>query len=376
MPGCRAFSLILVAALGALPAAAQPTATVEGRVEDARTGMPLPGAHVFISASMIGTATDTTGRFRLEGVPVGAKRLVVSMLGYEPKRLSLFLQADTTVSRTFSLVPTVLEAEEVVVEDERDDEWYDDLRTFKRLFIGTTPLARDCELLNPTVLRFDSSWWKGLEATATAPLRFRNEALGYRLRYTLKEFDQSGTVVKWDGDPHFEELTPADSAEAARWRTARRDAYRGSLRHFLRALLSDRVEAEGFRMQRLPRPHAFRHTSRADRFPVSRDDLIVGQTDSTYLFRFRGRLEVTYRREPESRGYLRWSRQHRRTRDVQTSWIELNDPPVNIDRVGEIVEPYGATVFGYFAYEQRISGLLPRGYRPSTARPATTAENR
>jgi hypothetical protein len=129
-------------------------------------------------------------------------------------------------------------------------------------------------------------------------------------------------------------------------------------------------------MQRLPRPHAFRHTSRADRFPVSRDDLIVGQTDSTYLFRFQGRLEVTYRREPESRGYLRWSRQHRRTRDVQTSWIELNDPPVNIDRVGEIVEPYGATVFGYFAYEQRISGLLPRGYRPSTARPATAAENR
>lgn len=355
-------------------AAAQPTATITGRVEDMRSGSSLPGAHVFISESMIGTTTDSTGHFRLRGVPVGSKRLVVSMLGYEPKRIDLFLRPDTTASMSFALAPTVIQGEEVVVEGERDEDWYDDLRTFKRLFIGTSDLAEGCTLLNPKVLRFDSSWWKGLEAQATAPLRVRNDALGYRLHYALEEFDQSGTVVKWDGDPHFEEMVPADSAEAARWQARRREAYRGSLRHFLRALLHDRVTAEGFRMQLLPRARAFRDIRRADRFPVSRDDLIVGRTDSTYVMRFRGRLEVTYRREAETRGFVRWSRQHRRTRAVQRSWIELNDPPITIDRYGEIVEPYGATVFGYFAYEQRISGLLPRSYRPRNDRPPTAWE--
>jgi len=374
MFGLRVSGFLLTAVFVATGAVAQPTGSVDGRVEDARTGSPLRAAHVFISESMIGTTTDSTGHFLLDGVPIGSERVVVSMLGYEPKRQNVFLQADTTVSMTFALVPNVIQADEVVVEGERDEEWYDDLRTFKRLFIGTSSLARECTLLNPNVLRFDSSWWKGLEARATAPLHFRNHALGYDLHYSLKEFDQSGTVVRWDGDPRFEEMTPSDSSEAARWRENRRSAYRGSLRHFLRALISDRVEAEGFRMQRIPRPHAFRDPSRADRFPASRDDVIVGRTDSTYRVRFRGRLQVTYRHEPETRGYVRWSRQYRRTRDVQTSWIELNDPPVNVDRVGEIVEPYGATVFGYFAYEQRISGLLPREYRPDDALPATAAE--
>ena len=342
-----------------------PPTEVRGVVVDAESGEPLPGAHVFISETMVGTTADSTGRFRLTGIRPGSKRLVVSMLGFEAQRIDLFLRPDTTVSQTVSLTPIVLEAPEVVIEGERDEDWYDDLRTFKRLFIGSSELAAECALVNPTVLRFDSGWWKGLEATATAPLQIENRALGYRLHYALKEFDQSGTVVKWDGDPHFEELPPRDSAEAARWQANRRRAYLGSLRHFLQALLDDRLEEAGFSMVRLPRAGRIRDIGRADRFPASRDRIIEGRTDTTHVLDFRGRLEVTYRREGETQGYLRWTRDRsRRARRVQTSWIELNDPPVHVDRYGEIVEPYGATVYGYFAYEQRMSGLLPREYRP------------
>lgn len=370
-PGMR---LILVALLGAglsglahgqIPPTASQKAEVRGVVVDADTGEPLPGAHVFISETMTGTTADSTGRFRLTGIRPGSKRLVVSMLGFEAQRIDLFLRPDTTVSQTVSLPPTVLEAPEVVVEGERDEDWYDDLRRFKRLFIGSSELAEACELLNPTVLRFDSGWWKGLEATATAPLVIENRALGYRIRYALKEFDKSGTVVKWDGDPHFEALTPRDSTEAARWRANRRRAYYGSLRHFLRALIDDQLEEAGFSMVRLPRAGLRRDIGRADRFPASREHVVEGRTDTTYVLDFRGRLEVTYRHEAETLGYLSWTRhRYRPPRSVQTSWVEVNDPPVHVDRYGEIVEPYGATVYGYFAYEQRLSGLLPREYRP------------
>ena len=360
--------VVLLYAVG--PASAQ-DGTVRGTITSAETGRPLAGAHVFVSQSMTGTTTDSTGGFRLRGVPVGAKRIVASMIGYEPERVTLFLRPDSTAELDVRLSPTVIEGQEVVVEAERDEAWYDDLRTFERLFIGTSKLADRCRLTNPKVLRFDSGWWKGLDAEAVAPLRIENYALGYRIRYTLKAFDKSGTVVKWDGDPHFEEMTPSDSVEAARWRHNRRRAYEGSFRHFLRALLDDRLEEEGFSMERLPRVHAFRDVSRADRFPASRDHVVEGRTDSTHLLHFRGRLEVTYRNEPETRGFLKWSRDRSRVaRSVQTSWVELNDPPVHVDRYGEIVEPYGATVFGYWAYEQRLSGLLPREYRLDPNAPA------
>jgi hypothetical protein len=369
MSGRRPFFLAVLVVAVAAAAGAAPVwgqeATIRGTVVGAETGEPLPGAHVFVSESMIGTTTDSTGHFRLRGVPRGSKRVVASMMGYAPQHTDLFVRADTTVSLSFSLPPTVVEGEEVVIEGERDEDWYEDLKTFKRLFLGSTPLADSCDLLNPKVLRFDSGWWKGLEARSVAPLRIENRALGYRIRYALKEFDKSGSVVKWDGDPHFEEMTPSDSAEAARWRANRRKAYYGSLRHFLRALIDDRLDEEGFDIERIPRASAFRDVARADRFPASRKHVLDGRTDSTYRMDFRGRLQVLYRNEPETRGYLRWQHRHSRVpRSVQTSWIELNDPPAHVDRYGEIVEPYGATVYGYFAYEQRISGLLPREYRP------------
>ena len=78
------FSFLLTfVALSALGQAGS-RALISGRVVDAETGQPLPGAHVFIASSMIGTVTDTNGQFDLHDVPVGAHRLYVSMLGFEP----------------------------------------------------------------------------------------------------------------------------------------------------------------------------------------------------------------------------------------------------------------------------------------------------
>ncbi len=52
--------------------------TLTGTVVDEETEAPLVGVHVFIATSMIGTTTDREGAFRLEKVPLGAHRLVLS----------------------------------------------------------------------------------------------------------------------------------------------------------------------------------------------------------------------------------------------------------------------------------------------------------
>lgn len=338
--------------------------TITGTVVDDSTGAPLPDTHVFVSGSMAGTTVQEDGSFRLSGLATGAKRLYVTRLGYEPVRRSLLFRTDTTLSLTVRLERTVIKAGEVTVRADREDEWYERLSRFKRLFIGTSDRAQRCYLRNPNVLQFDTAWWGRFEADATRPLTLENWALGYRLVYYLEEFQQRGDIVRWDGEQVFEPLTPRDSAEAQRWMENRRRAFRGSLRHFLLALLNDRVEEEQFRLYRIPRAQAYRHTGRAHRVPVDRDWILDKSADSLHEIRFPGTLEVVYDSESESEAFLDWGDLHRRPRDHQVSHIRLNKRPIHVDEHGEIVEPYGATLYGYFAFTQRAAELLPREYRP------------
>jgi len=333
-----------------------------GAVRDAETGAPLPGAHVFIAASMLGTTTDSTGHFRLGGIPRGAHRLYVSMLGYESTAIDTLVQDASTDTLAIRLRPAVLSAGEVTVTAERDEKWYDRLEKFERLFIGTSTRADRCTLQNPEVLSFETKWWGRFSAHAREPLIIQNRALGYRIRYHLKEFTASGGTVRWDGEPFFQPLTPSDSAEAARWTEARQKAYAGSLRHFLRALLARRTREEGFVVYRHP-SDAFRPTS--SRFRVSADRLLDPLPDSALAeMNFFGRLEVIYQHEQETDRFLRWQgTYYQRGPRPQTSHLKLNEHPITIDADGEIVEPYGATAFGYFAFE-RLADAVPSGYHP------------
>lgn len=369
-PRLSVLLIVLVGVAALQPAAGQSdrSLTLTGTVVDAETDSALSGAHVFISRSMIGTTTDEDGSFRLTDVPLGASRLYVSMLGYENKAIDLHHQEERTLTFSFQLEPEVIEADPVSVTAERDEEWYERLRRFERLFIGESKLAERCTLRNPEVLRFETKWWGKFEASAQKPLVIENRALGYKLTYFLKEFEVRGDVIRWDGEPFFAPLTPQDSMEAHRWRQNRIDAYHGSSRHFLQALLDDQVEEEEFQISRLPRADAHRFINRADKLPVGRDRILEPGPDSTHLLNVRGRLEVIYRGESESEAYLDWAKnQNRSPRDYQTSQIELNQRPIHIDPHGEIVEPYGATLYQYFAFTRRMAQLLPREYRPPSS---------
>jgi hypothetical protein len=376
MTGQRLLPFLLGLTLLAVPSLrAQSTGgvTITGTVVDDSTGAPLPRSHVFVSGSMTGTTVGEDGRFHLGGLPTGSKRLYVTRLGYEPVQKTLLFRSDTTVHFTVRLTPTVIEADEVTVAAERDDEWYERLSRFKRLFIGESDRAQRCYLLNPKVLQFDTAWWARFEAAADRPLRLENRALGYRLTYHLEEFEQRSDMVRWDGEQMFEELTPRDSTEAARWARNRRRAFRGSVRHFLLALLNGRVEEEQFRTYRIPRAQARRRMGRADRIPIPPDQILDSSADSPSEIHFDGKLVVIYDGEPESDAFLDWGNLQRAPRDHQVSHIRLNERAIHVDQHGEIVEPFGATFYGYFAFTQRVAELLPREYRPPNTTLASTA---
>lgn len=111
-------ALLAVALLAAVPAArAQPA--VEGRVVDAETDGPVPGAHVLVEGTALGTTTDRDGRFAL-ALPEagGAVRLVVSALGYRTETVT----AEPGAAVVVRLAPTLLDLQPVVVSASRDEE--------------------------------------------------------------------------------------------------------------------------------------------------------------------------------------------------------------------------------------------------------------
>ncbi len=340
----------------------QAQAVVGGRVIDSDTKKPLQGAHVFLSGTQIGTSTDLSGQYMLQNIPAGAHRLVVSMIGYGRKTFDLTLGPEEVKTMDFGLSAIVYEMEEIFAGD-LDKKWKKRLEHFEDLFLGETELAESVVILNPEVLRFDANFWGRLNAKALAPLRIENRALGYHITYYLDEFRHTGMRTRWDGEPLFTEMTSSDSLQQARWEQNRREAFYGSLRHFFLALLQDRLTEEGFKIYNLR--ESLSPASPHNRFSTSRERLL-SRGDESYLhhIKFYGRLEIVYTREEEERRYLEWTRDYGRgVHGSQVSWLELNERPITLDDDGEVLEPYGATQMGYFAFH-RLADLTPREYRP------------
>lgn len=86
--------LYLLCAL-TLPAVAQTTITVRGRVWDDAQNQPLPYAMVRVVDLALWGMSDGEGRFIIPRVPTGRQTLVVSYAGYVPRTITMQLTRDT-----------------------------------------------------------------------------------------------------------------------------------------------------------------------------------------------------------------------------------------------------------------------------------------
>jgi hypothetical protein len=90
----------------AFPAAlaAQGTAALTGRIVDS-AGAPIRGASVRVPQLDRAAAADSTGQFKLEGLPTGRVTIVGEAPGFVGKRVEVTVPASGTVEQAFSLVP-------------------------------------------------------------------------------------------------------------------------------------------------------------------------------------------------------------------------------------------------------------------------------
>ncbi len=343
-------------------------AHISGIVVDDNSGEQLLGANVYLSNTLMGTASDSSGVFRIRRIPLGVYKLIISYVGYETEIKMVEIDRAKEYEFSIRLKQITRELPEVTVSGRKPKDWAKNLKRFKREFIGTTKNAKKCKLLNPEVLGFQVN--KNMDnfvASTGDMLIIENGVLGYRLKLNLLEFSINEGYVTYRTESYFEELVPDNDKEYRKWKESRSRAYRNSFKHFLISLIEKRTEEEGF------------YVSIIDALPP--ENTIAYKIDSEYLLvynrnphertlKFRNILQVRYLPEAKQ-NRLNESTKENRSRllesflklNLPTSWLVIAQEPVNFDINGIINNSDSIIQHGYWA-NHRIANFLPFEYRP------------
>ena len=224
---------------------------IAGTVIDSATAQPLNDVNIFLSHTTIGTNSNKKGEFQLVNLKQGKYEMVVSSLNYEDYIIPIQINQKNEPF-IIKLKPSAHILKEVVVESYDPNGWEKWGEQFSLNFIGATQMARNCNLLNPEVVKFKfNSKTKRLRVFSTEKLVFENKTLGYKIYYLLTKFELDFTTKSFSfkGYPLFEELKPKKTKEITKWAEARNETFRGSIRHFIRSLYADQLDQDGFEVR-------------------------------------------------------------------------------------------------------------------------------
>lgn len=227
--------------------------TLSGTVVSADTHFPVVSANVYLNNSTVGTITNENGQFALLRFPNGRFDLVVSCIGYETYHITL--QSNQLPEKISVLLkPTTRELQEVIVEAYDKNGWRKWGKTFMDNFMGTSANVRDCKLVNPGDVHFRYSEKRQmLIATGADLLIIENKALGYILKYNLTRFEYRTASQEFfiNGYALFENMTPRNAKQEANWVQNRKDAYYGSMMHFMRSLFQNKIKEQKFEVKQI-----------------------------------------------------------------------------------------------------------------------------
>ncbi len=379
-----------------LPVAAWCQFQLRGLVLDAEKNTPLAGASVFLNTTSVGTVSNSQGQFEL-AIPAGRFELVTTSIGYERNVQNLSAVADTQ-RLNIRLQPKATELENVTVGAYEKDGWAKWGSFFIESFIGTSALAKNCTLRNKAAIRFRiSKAENALSAVAFEPLIMENEALGYTVQYDLETF-------RYDFNTHYllvqgyPLLMPMNGtpAKQKRWAARRRDAYQGSLMHFLRSVYRNQIAEQGFDMYALQKilnaerarvAQLYRTTSNAvleynkdsaayykKRLAEPAEFSVLGKTklpgdsvayaiDSvTAALDFPNYLLVSFRGKTAPAAFRAAFPDAGTALASQVTLLQRT--PVAIQANGSFYDPANLLTLGYWAWWEKLATMLPFDYKP------------
>lgn len=222
---------------------------ITGVIKD-KEGLAIPAATVLLSGYKLTSVANSEGKFIFNNIKAGNYNLLIQIIGYLPANKNVIISSKP-IDIEIRLTENVHMLNEVrITSDPHRQEW---LNTFKECFIGTSPNAKKCRIVNPDVLQFDYDQDKQiLNAKADEFLIIENMALGYRIKYLLKHFEKNEkvNVVFFYGYPSFEEIK-GSMLQNKTFDKNRKTAYQGSPEHFFSSLYRNTYLDEGFIVNKL-----------------------------------------------------------------------------------------------------------------------------
>lgn len=87
-----------------------------GKVIDSKSRIPLTGAVIHLSNSIISTTSDLNGKFEFKNIQIGTYKLVFSFTGYGTMNQDVIVKEDSTASVSVNLVESVTGLNEVTIQ--------------------------------------------------------------------------------------------------------------------------------------------------------------------------------------------------------------------------------------------------------------------
>ena len=87
---------------------------ITGVVHEKSSNLPLPGVQVYIPKLNMGTATDSTGRFKLV-VPMGTHEIVFKLIGYKEEKRTVTVETNKKLNLQIEMIETSTLLNEVVI---------------------------------------------------------------------------------------------------------------------------------------------------------------------------------------------------------------------------------------------------------------------
>ena len=317
--------LFLIFLFYVLPAHAQ----ITGQVMDQKTNRPIPYVSVYFDGMYKGAISDNDGSFFLPLSGSGKIPVILSAVGYYSASITEY---SSEKPLTVYLRPKVYQLKPVsIVYDGMSREEKEAI--FKKEFIGTSENSLACEILNlEDIGLVYNEKTKTLEAFCDKPIRIHNKALGYKITYFLEKFTKVKEEIYFSGNYFFEEDTLTNASLQRKLERRRKQAYLGSRMHFIRALWSNKLGKEGYKVY--------------DKDSEVEADNFIAANDSTRHVRIKDRLTVRYVDDEKQ---------------ILFSYLVQEKDSVYIDKNG-FYDPQGITWSGVLA-KQRIGDCLPFEYQ-------------
>ena len=176
-----------------------------GQITEESSGAPLEAASVYLKYTMLGSATNEQGYYRIEGITPGTYVLVISRIGYTSHFQEIIIDGTETrleINRT--LQPAVYELGAIAIQAEPESTWKKHYDEFRKVFLATMPFEEEAEIVNPYGLEFRKEG-RDLRAWNEEILIIENKALAYRIYFQLMGFIWNGRILEFSGAGFYEE---------------------------------------------------------------------------------------------------------------------------------------------------------------------------